>query len=383
MVHGKNLIYNTCWEDPRLDREAMKLGGDDTVLVITSAGCNALDYVLAGAEHVYAVDVNPRQNALLELKLAAIRTLEFEEFWSLFGQGRWTEFGTAYRRRVRAELSPATAQYWDRHFDFFTGARRSSFYWHGSAGFFAWLINSYLDRIARARSVVEDLLDAGSIEEQARIYERQLSQYLFHRPMKWTLRRDSTMSLLGVPRAQKHQIDCHYQGGMAGYIQDCLATVFGKLPLADNYFWRVYLTGQYTRQCCPEYLREENFRALKNGLADRVSVHTETVARFLECNDVSISRFVLLDHQDWLSHFGGEGELAREWNAIVNRAAEKCRILWRSAGFDSEFVDRVQLSDGTSVGERLTYRRYLADTLHQRDRVHTYGSFHIADLDMA
>lgn len=43
---------------------------------ITSAGCNALDYVLQEPEHDFAVDLNPAQNALLELKLAAIRGLE-------------------------------------------------------------------------------------------------------------------------------------------------------------------------------------------------------------------------------------------------------------------------------------------------------------------
>ena len=46
MVHGNNLVYNTCWEDPRLDRIALGLGSDDNVMVITSAGCNALDYAL-------------------------------------------------------------------------------------------------------------------------------------------------------------------------------------------------------------------------------------------------------------------------------------------------------------------------------------------------
>ena len=34
MVHGNNLVYNTCWEDPRLDRVALELGSDDNVMVI-------------------------------------------------------------------------------------------------------------------------------------------------------------------------------------------------------------------------------------------------------------------------------------------------------------------------------------------------------------
>ena len=71
-VHRRNLIYNTCWEDPALDRQALELTADDRLMVITSAGCNALDYLLAGCGEVNAVDVNPIQNALLELKTAAL-----------------------------------------------------------------------------------------------------------------------------------------------------------------------------------------------------------------------------------------------------------------------------------------------------------------------
>lgn len=72
-IYSRSLVYNTCWEDPAVDRQALAIGPEDTVLVITSAGCNALDYALCEPRRVHAVDANPRQTALLELKLAAIR----------------------------------------------------------------------------------------------------------------------------------------------------------------------------------------------------------------------------------------------------------------------------------------------------------------------
>ncbi len=71
--------------------------------MITSAGCNALDYLLAGAGHVDCVDLNPRQNALLELKVAGIRNLEFDDFFQMFGLGRWEAATSAYRSELREE----------------------------------------------------------------------------------------------------------------------------------------------------------------------------------------------------------------------------------------------------------------------------------------
>src|ERR1700688_3702617 len=83
-VHRRTLIYNTCWEDPALDREALALGPADRVMVITSAGCNAMDYLLAGAGEVNAIDVNPIQNALLELKRAGVLGLDHGAFFEMF-----------------------------------------------------------------------------------------------------------------------------------------------------------------------------------------------------------------------------------------------------------------------------------------------------------
>ncbi len=382
-VHGNNLVYNTCWEDPRIDRVALELTPDDTVAVITSAGCNVLDYALEQPKHIYAIDMNYRQNALLELKMAGIRHLEFDEFFQLFGRGRMPGFRELYRSRLRYALPPAAQVYWDDHLYFFEeSGRRSSFYFHGTSGLFAWLINVYLNRRPGLRDGVNALLNAQCIEEQQEVYFGWLHKAFWNRFIRWAVGRDASLSLLGVPQAQRRQVERHYEGGIARFIEDCVEAVFAYLPLGDNYFWRVYLTGEYAGACCPEYLKEDNFHALKNGLVDRVSVHTDTMQGFLRSNDVAISRYVLLDHMDWLSAHR-IAALEEEWQAIIERAAPRARILWRSGGLHVDFVDPIRVRVGgeeARLGELLAYRSELAAELHARDRVHTYGSFYIADL---
>ena len=105
----RHLIYNACIENPAADRAAFDLSPDDRVLVITSGGCNALDYLLAGAGAVAAVDLNPCQNALLEFKVAAIRSLDHAAFWELFGAGRSPHAREMYHDAVRRRLSPPPA----------------------------------------------------------------------------------------------------------------------------------------------------------------------------------------------------------------------------------------------------------------------------------
>ena len=379
-VHGNNLVYNTCWEDPRIDKQVLHLTPEDNLLVITSAGCNALSYALTGLNRVYAVDMNPRQNALLELKMSGIRNLDYASFFQMFGNGRMVGIREIYRSKLRSDLSPWSQRYWDRRIRKYFDSRRKSFYFCGTAGAFARLMNSIVDKM-NMRADVHDILNAQTLDEQRKIWER-LREKLWSRTVKFIMNRDSILSLLGVPPAQRKQLETQYEGGIVKYVQDSLDSVFGTLPTRDNYFWRVYTTGCYTTECCPEYLERANFEALKGGLVNRISTHTDTVEGFLRKHDGGkISRFVLLDHMDWLS-FHPE-LLASEWDAILNRAADKTRIIWRSGGLRTEYIDTVSVKfhgKDTQLGEILSYDTEKAAELHKLDRVHTYGSFYIADL---
>ena len=86
-------IYGFTWEDPYVDMEHLNLGPEDSILCITSAGDNALHYACtARPRRIDAVDMNPCQGHLLELKLASIATLDYDTFWQMFGEGKAPNF---------------------------------------------------------------------------------------------------------------------------------------------------------------------------------------------------------------------------------------------------------------------------------------------------
>jgi S-adenosylmethionine-diacylglycerol 3-amino-3-carboxypropyl transferase len=316
------------------------------------------------------------------LKQAGIKSLQWDDFFDLFGRGHVSQAKQIYQGALRNHLTGESRDYWDKHFQKFFGSRRQPFYFRGTSGAFAKMINMYINKVIRVRPHIEAILEASSVDEQRDIYEAHLRQRFWSKPMCFAINRDTTLSLVGVPKAQRRQVEKDYDGGIVKFVQDCVESVFACLPLSDNYFWRVYLTGQYTEKCCPEYLKEENFEKLKAGLVDRVSTHTMSVQAFLDQHEGHISRYVLLDHMDWLSdkYFP---LLEAEWQSILDRAAPGARVLWRSGGLKTDFVDNVQVNVNgklTRLPELLTYNTDLAAELHEQDRVHTYGSFYIADL---
>ena len=377
-IYARSLVYNACWEDPAIDREVLQLGPDDEVLVITSAGCNALDYALAGPRRIHAVDANPRQTALLELKIAAIRTLGFDDFFALFGQGFHARAGEIYRDSLRDRLSPFAQQFWDRHWHWFA-SRRGSFYFHGLSGLAARGVGSYLKLRPSLRDALRRLFNARTVDEQRLIYDRDVAQRLWNRPVNWVLSRQAMMNLLGVPYPQRKLVEAQHEGSVAGFIRSAIEYVVRNLPLRDNYFWRVYLTGSYERDCCPEYLREDGFNALRDGLVDRIVPQTCTVTDFLQRHPGVISRFVLLDHMDWMSSYYPDA-LIEEWDAILAKAAPGARILLRSAQTRPAYLDAIVVGpQRRPLRELLQFRDELAASMQPRDRVHTYAGFVIAD----
>jgi S-adenosylmethionine-diacylglycerol 3-amino-3-carboxypropyl transferase len=370
-VHGGQLIYNACWEDPRIDRELMALDANSRVVMITSAGCNALDYLLDGPAEIHAIDVNPRQNAVLELKLALIRRGDFGELFEFFGIGSHERFKPVYRS-LRSGLSPSARKFWDAKISFFDpGSLKKSFYYHGAAGTAAWMLGGAL---FRAKPNIKNhalcLLDADTLGQQARVYAL-LEPKIWGKLSHWLIRQRMVMTLLGVPAPQIKLIEDHYPGGLTCYVKDKLRHVMSELPARENYFWRVYMTGSYTLSCCPNYLREEHLATLAER-AERIRTHTCTVSDFLRKNPGVYSHFVLLDHQDWLA-WHEPAALAEEWALILANSRPGTRILMRSAGLDLSFVP-------PAVRTRLRFSPERTQALHETDRVGTYGSLHFAEV---
>ena len=370
-VHGSQLIYNTCWEDPRIDRQLMKLDPASRVVMITSAGCNALDYLLDGPAEIHAVDVNHRQNALLELKLALLRRGQFMDLFEFFGIGSHGEHQAVYRS-VAADLPEPARKFWDRHIGFFNpGGLKKSFYYHGTSGAAAWLLGGVLFKAKpNIKNFALCLLDAKSLEEQKEIYAL-LEAKIWGNLSNWLIRQRAVMTLLGVPGPQIKLIEDHYPGGLESYIKDKLRHVMTALPAADNYFWRVYITGSYTMTCCPEYLKKFNQPVLREH-QHRIQTHTSTLTGFLQQHPGAYTHYVLLDHQDWLAWHDPRA-LLEEWELILANSRPGTKILMRSAGMDLSFVPE-------SVHARLRFEPQRTEPLHLTDRVGTYGSLSFAEV---
>jgi S-adenosylmethionine-diacylglycerol 3-amino-3-carboxypropyl transferase len=368
-IHHNNLVYNTCWEDPRCDRELLQLNRTSKVVMITSAGCNALDYLLDDPQQIHCVDVNPRQNALLELKRASIRQLDFNRHFALFGLGRDSQASRIYREELRPVLPPYAQRIWDRHISHFNGRGvRKSFYQYGTSGFLAWLLIGYFRARPSTWEQLQALFAAEDLATQRARYEA-LEPRLITQLVHWLVNQHLTMCLIGVPNSQRALFQEKYERGVTGFLQASLRRIFLHQPIKDNYFWQLYFRGRYSADCCPNYLKAAAFPDLRQR-EQRISQYTTDLTSFLQTHPDKYTHYVLLDHQDWLAEHNRPA-LQAEWEAILRNSQQGTRILLRSAAETIDFFPPF-------VHDRVAFipQAELA-AVHARDRVGTYASVYL------
>lgn len=366
--HGKKLVYNTCWEDPVCDKQLLNLDQDSEIVMITSAGCNALSYLLDDPKSIASIDMNYRQNSVMELKKALFNINNFDLLEEYFAEGKVENYREKYQSEIRDQLPAFAQEYWDDKIKYFSGkGNRKTFYYRGTSGALAWMFGKYLRANKNLNTAVQNCFNATNLPSQKEIYE-YIDQKLYSPLLVWFFNRHAVMSLAGVPKSQQELYINKYSDGNFGFMKSCLKGVFTQVPANKNYFWQLYYHGKYSENCRPEYLEKQNYDTLRDRV-DRIHTHTTTISQYLKDHPGTYSHYVLLDHQDWLAA-NDEAALREEWELILQNSRPGTRILLRSAAEEIDFFP-------SFVTEKVDFQLDIAARIHQQDRVGTYASTYL------
>ncbi|RUP47410.1 hypothetical protein BC936DRAFT_145760 [Jimgerdemannia flammicorona] len=364
----RSYIYAFTWEDPRVDLEFLNLTKDDTMFVITSAGDNALEYALQSQpKRIHCIDMNPCQNHLLELKLAGISSLNYDDFWRMFGDGKHHEFETLLHDVLSPHLSSHAFQYWDHNVDRFA----HKFYKTGYSGLALGIVEWWV-RMQGLHKEVHAMCHARTIEEQKRIYEEKIRPAVFSPMLRKVLNNPMFMwNALGVPINQMNMYleECTTRQ----YMEDTLDPIINRsLFRNDQYFYHVVLMQKYTHESCPSYLTEKGFQQLKkSGALDAFRLHTDSILNVLKSLPAEhLTRTVVMDHMDWFDR--SSSELEEEILEMARTTAKGGHVYWRSAG-RVPWYNRLFEKYGFKV-EPLGVREIGSGV--SLDRVNMYASFY-------
>jgi S-adenosylmethionine-diacylglycerol 3-amino-3-carboxypropyl transferase len=375
-------VYNQIWEDPNVDLEALQLASDSSVLTISSGGCNVLNYLVLEPAAITAVDLNPYHIYLTRLKLVALERLpDYDSFFRFFASADDETNLNNYGTYIRAHLDDASREFWEgktyfaklffrgRRIDYFSKnlynyARNGSF-----LRFFHWF----------ARAIGRDparILSASSMAEQETIYNETIGPFFDNLLIRGISRLPLTLFGLGIPPQQYKSLSEEFPTGMIEVYRQRIKRLACGFPIDNNYFaWQAF-SRRYdcvSRCALPEYLKEENYRILKESVGNVRTRICSVVDHLKSEPEGSFDRFVFLDAQDWMK----PNQIEDLWKAIARAGRPGSRIIFRTGASGSP----VEGSLSGRLRDRFRYERDLSLRLHKKDRAAIYGGFHVYALN--
>lgn len=369
----RGLVYAQIWEDPVVDMEALAITPDCHIVTIASGGCNVLSYLTADPKAITAVDLNTAHVAYNRLKLAAARQLPgYAAFYRFFGAADQKANVAAYKKFVRPHLDETTRRYWEGRD--LIGRRRiggfaKNIYKRGLLGGF--IGTAHL--LAKLYKVdLNDVLEAGSVEEQRRIFEERLAPIFDKKFVRWLVDQPASLFGLGIPPAQYEALAGDDPEGIRAVLKARLAKLACDFDVRENYFAQQAFGRRYARAegaSVPPYLEEANYRAVVERVERVAMLHANFTEHLGTLDAVSRDRYILLDAQDWMT----DAQLTELWTQITRTAKPGARVLFRTAAAPSLLPGRVP----AETLDRWDYRADESLDFTARDRSSIYGGVHL------
>ncbi len=376
-------VYNQIWEDPRVDIEALQIDGNSRILTISSGGCNALNYLVESPESVTAVDLNRHHIYLLNLKLGALKHLpSYEDFFTFFGVGKGANTGSNYLSFIQPNLDKNTRNFWESNTfggsviygDRISFFRNAGLYEHSRNGYFLRFFHS-ISRLFGCKP--DEVLKAKTLEEQEALYAKHIDPFFDTFVIKTLGKLPITMFGLGIPPQQYDELkkDVGEGNSVIDIYRERAKKLACDYPIHENYFaWQAFARKYDTenRQAVPEYLKEENYDALKRN-ADRLKTKIGSATDVIANSESgTFNRFVFLDAQDWMN-----AEIMTElWTAIAEKGEPESRIIFRTAGESSP----IETDLPEELRSKFHYEKDISEDLFKQDRASIYGGFHLYEL---
>ncbi|KAB3533476.1 DUF3419 family protein [Alkaliphilus pronyensis] len=311
--YNTSMNYSTCNEDSLTEIKALKISNRDVVICITGSGGRVLNLLTENPKKIIAIDINPVQNWLLQLKIAAIKNFSYQEYSRFLGiteeKNRLDLFD-----KLKHDLSQEGLLYWQTNKRYINKGVLYQGKLEKNARYFSDILKESMG------SKIDKLFTFSNLKEQIKYYEENwVNDRNWHRLVdsySSTIRKgDATYNLY---------VDATYD------FKDFLLRVFDKAfrshLIRENHFLGLIIDGSYKRVTkLPLCLREENFQLLKKAI-DKVEIITSDLVDYLKTCNHEIDRFSISDIGGYLS----SSEYENLYRFMIKASRKNARLCGRN-----------------------------------------------------
>lgn len=331
-------------EDPLVDEQALAVQADDRVLAVASGGCTALTLLARGPRELVALDRNPAQLHLLELKLAAICELSLSESRRFLGAWPDDQRLRSYRQRLAARLSPAARAFWDAHPRLVNEGVLH-------AGATELLCRRWMPRLLfpwiHDRKLLDELLELDDLAAQRRLFETRWDSWRWRAALRLAFHPLLNRAVYGARFRERFG-----QRDLVAAFAERLERGFTAHPARTNYFLWQLLLGRYPpdEAGLPAYLREPTYGRIA-AHADRLRLCCAPLDAHLEqVPAASYDKVTLSNAFEWFP----EEQLVGVFSALARATSQGGRIVLRHLLAVTPLPAGLGLSEEESVSDELT-----------------------------
>ncbi len=355
------IIYAQCWEDPDLDRAAFRITPEDTIFSITSGGCNTLAFLIDNPKEIFALDCNPRQNFVLDLKMGGFAALSYDELLEFVGV-RDSQQRAGMYAAVRPYLRRASRHFWDERQPLIAAGLLHAGRYEG----YMKLLRKWLRRIKGER-LIHDLFAANDPCERARLYRTAWDTPLWRLFTRMFLSR-AMMSFLFTDDFFRY-VEGSFSFGR--HFSAMVGRALTAPSLQDNYFASYILLGRYfDEEHLPPYLQRGNYSVIR-ARCGRVRLITGSCEQFFErCPASSVQKFNFTNIFEWMSPEAFASLLRQTWRVGSDGAVLTYRNLLvfreRPAALEAMITqDRDAARLLLARDRSFVYRNYVVETIRK------------------
>ncbi len=305
--------YSLVWEGHQALNTALNFTANDHALVITSAGCNVLNTLLAGPGRVTAVDVNPFQNRLLQFKARIIRDHSYAVYRGVLGLDGPAAVASAVVK-VLPTLPDPDRSFWAAFFDLHPGGALLS-------GRLEQYLHGFYDTLSPVlQAALVELTRCENVRAQASFFDENLDVPTFSdRFVRYFSNRN-----LSQGRDPKLYAYAPEQGGEVFYQR--LKWFVRRHLVRDNFHFRFFFFGlrHPENAVLPSCYREENYGALRAALPKLEVVTAEAVSYLLSEEGASVTKAALSNIFEYTS----QSDFKKSMEALASRSGKSLRLVF-------------------------------------------------------
>ncbi|NRA47139.1 MAG: DUF3419 family protein [Oligoflexales bacterium] len=334
--------YSAANEDSNSERGFLSIKGHDRVLCITGSGARPLDLLVDSPESVLTIDFNPTQSSLCELKVAAYKELEYEEFCAFIGLSpSTTSKRKATYKALKMHLSAATRQFWDLH----ESEVEKGILYCGTWEAFMQVMAKFAG--VRSKTLVR-LFSCDDVHEQYQIWKNEWNDIIWKSSLWIFSKRFVWKYLLKEPGIDYVPKTMNIFWYMHDRFEHCAKNFLFK----NNPYARLLLWGRYHRESLPLHLRQEHYSTIKNQLG-ALKIQTGSLLDLLH-QDKMKQHFSAFSLSDFSSY--ADPELYQNiWDGVIKASQDGARACERQflVKYDPRELFPLRLHRDVDIEEKL------------------------------